>query len=68
MTVASSPAPAVPRRVVVAITVALAIVFACLTGPYCLFNADPARYVALARALADGDGYRYFGSRIYAFR
>lgn len=67
MTVASHPAPALPLRVVVAITVALAIVFACLTGPYYLFGTDSARYVALARSLADGDGYRYFGLPERAF-
>ena len=67
MIAASSPAPTVPLRVIVAVTVALAIVFAWLTAPHYLFNTDPARYVALARSLAVGDGYHFFGQPERAF-
>ena len=50
-----------PLRVIVGITVVLALVFACITAPYYLFGSDSARYVALGRSLANGGGYLYFG-------
>ena len=56
-----------PLRVIVGITLALALVFACITAPYYLFGADQARYVALGRSLARGDGYRYFGQPELSF-
>ncbi len=56
-----------PRRVIVGITVALALVFGCITAPYYLFGNDPARYVELARSLAHGQGYVYFGQAERSF-
>jgi len=64
MSLASGAAPAKaqpPLRVIVVITLALTIAFASLTAPYYLFGGDSARYVALARSLAQGNGYQLFG-------
>jgi hypothetical protein len=50
-----------PVRVFIAITGALAVAFACATAPQYLFGADSARYIAVARSLAEGSGYALFG-------
>lgn len=51
-----------PLRIILVITVALAIAFACITASYYLFGSDSARYVELGRSLARGEGYFYFGA------
>ena len=66
--IASDPTAAhPPLRVMLGITVALAIAFACITASYYLFGSDSARYVELGRSLARGEGYFYFGAPERAF-